>query len=141
LGTITYTLSGTIPTGISISSSIGIISWTNAVAVGTYALTVKATNSAGNTTTTYTITVAAASSLVSFSKDILPVLSSSCGNCHSYTKTYTGISGHTSGCNSIQNKISTTYCSGSRMPAGSSPLSDAFITLFNNWIAQGKLNN
>ena len=141
LGTITYSLTGTIPTGISINSSTGIISWTNAVAVGTYTLTISAANTAGKTTASYAVTVAAATSLVSFSKDILPVLSASCGNCHSYTKTYTGISGHTSGCNSIQNKISTSYCSGSRMPAGSAALSDAFIALFNNWIAQGKLNN
>jgi len=143
LGTITYSLTGTIPAGISISSSTGIISWNTAVAIGNYNLSINATNSAGNTNASYALTVTAASttSTVSFSKDILPVLSSSCGGCHSYTKTYAGVTSHTTGCNSIQNKIATTYCSGSRMPQGSSPLSATFISLFNTWIAQGQLNN
>ncbi|OIR12084.1 putative Ig domain protein [mine drainage metagenome] len=141
LGTITYSLTGTIPTGVSISSTTGVISWTNAVAIGTYTLNVTATNSAGNTTATYGLTIAAPAATVSFSADILPVISSNCSGCHSYASTYTGITGHTSGCNSIQNKIGTTYCSGSRMPLGATPLSTSFITLFNNWITQGQLNN
>jgi hypothetical protein len=56
-GVINYSLTGTIPSGISINATSGVISWTNAIAVGTYTLTVKAANSAGNTTTTYTLTV------------------------------------------------------------------------------------
>ena len=141
LGTITYSLTGTIPTGISINSSTGIISWSSAVAIGSYTLTVTATNSAGKTTATYALTVTAAVTTVSFSKDILPIMSSSCGGCHSYTKNYAGVSSHTTGCNSIQDKIGTTYCSGSRMPKGASALSAAYISLFNTWIAQGQLNN
>ena len=142
LGTIAYSLTGTIPTGVSINSASGVISWSNAVAAGTYSLTVSAANSAGKVTTTYSLVVnAVASSSVSFSTQILPVLKSSCGGCHSYMSSYSGISSHTSGCNSIQNKIGTTYCSGSRMPQGGSPMSASFIALFNAWIAQGMLNN
>jgi hypothetical protein len=142
LGTIAYSLTGTIPTGISINSATGVISWSNAVASGTYTLTISAANSAGKVTTTYSLAVNAAStSSVSFSTQILPVFKTSCSGCHSYMSSYSGISSHTSGCNSIQNKIGTTYCSGSRMPQGGSPLSASFIALFNTWISQGMLNN
>ncbi len=141
LGTIAYSLTGTIPTGVSISNTSGVISWANTVAAGTYILNVTATNSAGNTTATYTLTVTAAVATVSFSRDILPTISSSCSGCHSYATSYTGIIGHTTGCNGIQYKISTTYCSGARMPLGGTPLSASYITLFSNWIAQGQLNN
>jgi len=142
LGTITYSISGTIPSGVSINSTTGIISWSTGVATGTYPLSINAANSAGNTSTSYTLTVTAAATKVSFSNDIQPVLKSSCGGgCHSWDPTtYAGVTAHTTGCNAIQNKISTTYCSGSRMPIGST-LSASFITLFNNWITQGQLNN
>lgn len=141
LGTITYSLAGTVAAGISISSTTGVISWTTALAAGTYTLTVKAANSAGSISATYTLTVNAAAALVSFSKDLLPTLTNSCGGCHSYTKTYSGVLSHTTGCSSIQDKIGTTYCTGVRMPEGKAPLPAAFIAQFNAWIAQGKLNN
>jgi hypothetical protein len=142
LGTITYSISGTIPSGVSIKSTTGIISWNTGVATGTYTLSINAANSAGNITSSYTLTVTAAATLVSFTNDIQPVFKSSCsGGCHSWDPTtYAGVTAHTTGCNAIQNKISTTYCSGSRMPIGST-LTASFITLFNNWITQGQLNN
>jgi hypothetical protein len=68
-------------------------------------------------------------------------MTTSCGGCHSYTKTYAGITGHLTGCTSIQDKIGTTYCGGSRMPVGANPLPATYIADFNTWIAQGKLNN
>ena len=141
LGTISYALTGTIPAGISINATTGVISWSTAVVVGTYTINVSATNSAGKTTATYSLTVNAVSATVSFSASILPILKTNCSSCHSYTSSYSGISSHTSGCNSIQNKIGTTYCSGSRMPQGSSALSASFIATFNAWIAQGMPNN
>lgn len=55
--TITFSLTGTIPAGVSINSSTGVISWSSTVAVGTYNITVTATNNLGNTTATYTLTV------------------------------------------------------------------------------------
>ncbi len=141
LGTITYSLTGTIPAGITINASTGVISWSTVLTTGVYTITVKATNSAGSSTASYALTVNAATTTVSFSKDLLPTLTNSCGGCHSYTKTYAGVLSHTTGCTSIQDKIGTTYCSGSRMPQGSTPLSAAYIAQFNAWIAQGKLNN
>ena len=53
----TYSLTGTVPSGITIDPSTGIISYDNTLSVGAYPLTVNATNSVGNTTTTFTITI------------------------------------------------------------------------------------
>lgn len=141
LGTITYSVTGTIPAGISINATTGVISWSNTLAVGNYALSVKATNSAGSTTTNFALNITAPAAIISFSAVILPVMTTSCGGCHSYTKTYAGITGHLTGCTSIQDKIGTTYCGGSRMPVGANPLPATYIADFNTWIAQGKLNN
>jgi gliding motility-associated-like protein len=55
--TITYGLTGTVPSGVSINPSTGIISFANTVTSGTYTLTITATNSAGNTTASYNVTV------------------------------------------------------------------------------------
>lgn len=141
LGTITYSLTGTVVSGISIDVNSGVISWSSTVVTGTYNLTITATNSVGSTTATYVLTVNTAAATVSFSASILPVITSSCSGCHSYAKDYAGISSHTTGCSSIQDKIGTTYCTGVRMPQGGNPLSASFIALFNTWIAQGQLNN
>lgn len=140
-GTVNYALIGSTTVGISINASTGIISWTNAVAVGTYSLSVQATYTGGSATTNYALTVTAPAATISFSSVILPVMTTSCGGCHTYTKTYAGITGHLTGCTSIQDKISTTYCGGSRMPVGANPLPATYIADFNTWIAQGKLNN
>lgn len=141
LGTITYALNGTIPTGISINASTGVINWNNTLAVGNYVLTAKASNSAGSVTTNFTLSITAPAAIISFSAVILPVMTTSCGGCHSYTKTYAGITANLTGCASIQDKIGTTYCGGSRMPVGANPLPATYIADFKNWIAQGKLNN
>jgi gliding motility-associated-like protein len=53
----TYSLTGTIPSGVSINSSTGVVSYDNTLAVGSYPLTVNAVNSAGSTTTTFSITI------------------------------------------------------------------------------------
>jgi gliding motility-associated-like protein len=57
--TITYSLGGTVPTGVSIDASTGIISYANTLLAGNYPLTIISTNSAGNTTASYTITISA----------------------------------------------------------------------------------
>lgn len=54
--TVTFALT-TPPTGVSINATTGVISWTNAVAIGTYSLSVTATNSVGNITATYNLVV------------------------------------------------------------------------------------
>lgn len=55
-GSTTYSISGA-PAGISINTSTGVISWAGNLAIGTYTLTAVATNSAGQTNTTYSLTV------------------------------------------------------------------------------------
>ncbi len=57
----TYSLTGTVPSGVTIDSSTGIISYDNTLSTGSYPLTVNATNSIGSTTTTFTITIAPSS--------------------------------------------------------------------------------
>lgn len=141
IGTVNYALIGSTAAGIGINASTGVISWTNAVAVGSYNLSVQATYTGGSANTNYSLTVTAPTATISFSAVILPVMTTSCGGCHSYTKTYAGITGHLTGCTSIQDKIGTTYCGGSRMPVGANPLPATYIADFNTWIAQGKLNN
>jgi gliding motility-associated-like protein len=54
---VTYSLSGTVPSGVTIDPSTGVISYDNTLPVSSYALTVNAANSAGNTTTTFNITI------------------------------------------------------------------------------------
>lgn len=52
-----YTISPSLPTGLSFNTSTGAISGTPTVASGTTTYTITATNSSGNTTTTINITV------------------------------------------------------------------------------------
>ncbi len=67
--TVTYTMSGN-PNGVTINSTTGKILWTNAVLAGIYPLTITATNSAGSTTKSYTLTIKAiVPSAFSYSKD------------------------------------------------------------------------
>ncbi len=67
--TVTYTISGN-PSGVTINSTTGKILWTNAVVTGIYPLTITATNSAGSTTKSYTLTIKAiVPSAFSYSKD------------------------------------------------------------------------
>ncbi len=60
---INYALLGTIPAGISIHATTGIISWSNSVATGNYTLNVTATNSVGSTSTSYGLTVSASATV------------------------------------------------------------------------------
>ena len=53
---VTYSMTGA-PIGVTINATTGVISWLNSVNIGAYTLTVTATNSAGSTNTTYTLSV------------------------------------------------------------------------------------
>jgi predicted heme/steroid binding protein len=57
-GALTYDISGSIPSGISVNSSTGRVSWSTGIAIGSYTIIVRATNSnslVGSTTFAYTI--------------------------------------------------------------------------------------
>lgn len=53
----TYSLSGTLPAGLSIARATGILKTTANTPAGTYAFTITATNGTGTTTQTFTLTV------------------------------------------------------------------------------------
>ncbi len=139
---ITYSLTTAI-TGITISATSGVISWANTMSPGTYSITVKATNSVGSISTTYSLTIVY---LVRFSVDILPIISNQCATCHhgSHT-TWTQWSTINNESTAIYSRLKPT----GNMPQGSSlsPVpttqvsSGLFRDLFQLWITQGKLNN
>ncbi len=144
-GTITYSLTSP-PAGVTINSSTGVISWASTVAAGTYTINAKATNSAGNATTTYSLTITAGVYTVSFKNDILPVISSQCATCHQSTHpTWTQWSTIYTAATSIYGKLAPV----GNMPKGSTlaavPTSEVssglFRDLFYLWITQGKKNN
>ncbi len=152
LGTITYSLSGTIPSGISINSTSGIISWNTLVATGTYNLTVKATNSAGNITASYSLTVNAAPVVtgVCFSSQILPLYQSYCAlaGCHNSTTKRSGIELDTYAtimkgikANNSSSSSYYTIIGRSMPPKANAQMSSAQIALIQQWINQGATNS
>ena len=94
-GTVTsYTISPTLPTGLSINSSTGIISGTPTVLHTSSSFTVTATNSYGNTTATITISVVAAPvapSNLSYSQSVISATQNSAISSDTPTVTGTGI--------------------------------------------------
>jgi hypothetical protein len=104
---------------------------------------------------------------VSFINDVQPILSASCATsgCHSATTSAAGLNLSSSAYSRIVNvsssqmstlflikpmdpdnsyllrKIKGTGINGSQMPRGSSPLAVEVITVIENWIRQGALNN
>ncbi len=93
--TVTYvaTLNGsnTLPTGISISSSTGVISWNTSVAVGSYALSITPSNAAGaGAAVTYTLTVKPTVAAFSYSPASSTVAKGSANSSVGPTVTSTG---------------------------------------------------
>jgi hypothetical protein len=56
-GNIFYSFPNTVPDGITINSTTGVISWSNQVTAGIFAIPVRASNSSGNIITTFTLEV------------------------------------------------------------------------------------
>lgn len=75
--TCSFGISGTTPSGISINSSTGVISWNNTVAVGVYNVTVQASNSIGKTSTVYLLTITSAATVLAPSSFLYNPASSS----------------------------------------------------------------
>lgn len=63
-GAATYTFNAAVATGISINASTGVISWSATLAAGTYSLVVKATNTTGSVTSTYTLVLSPVTTVV-----------------------------------------------------------------------------
>ncbi len=138
-GTFTYSKDGTTFQASSTFTSL---------APGTYTITAK---SAAGCTGTVQATVAYSPTTISFANSVSPNLQS-CKSCHgnSYT-TYSNVNanakliagrlkGNTSpACNCVFN-TNTTYGS-FNMPSGSSLPTNWALTVFDQWVIQGKLNN
>lgn len=128
---VTYSLTGTVPSGISINSSTGVISWNNTVAVGVYNLSVKATNNIGSTSGAYTLTVTQTQTVVAPSSFLYSPASSS---------TAQGTAG-TSATPTINNGLGTiTYSLSGTVPAGVSVNSATGIISWSASVAIGTYN-
>jgi len=128
---VTYSLTGTVPSGISINSSTGVISWTNAVAVGVYNLSVKATNNIGSVSGSYSLTVSQTQAVVTPSS-------------FSYNPASSSITQGTAGTSAtptINNGLGTiTYSLSGVVPAGVSVYSATGIISWNTSVATGTYN-
>lgn len=150
-GTISYSFKGTVPAGVSISSGSGLISWNANVAVGSYSLTVQASNSAGSVTAIYSLTINSATSngTVCFSTQILPLYVTYCAmsGCHNSGSRAEGIELDTY--TTIMNGIVANNPNGSRYytvlggkmpPKSSGQLTSTQIALISQWITEGATN-
>jgi len=124
---------------ISISNS-GEISSTSSLTLGTYYIDVTVTNSAGSKTfeNAYIIT---STNLISFDSNILPLIESKCGSCHTggSRTNYTVYNNSKNNINSILNRIQRVENSPGFMPASGSKLSDNDIAKFQKWLDDGLL--
>lgn len=75
--TCSFSITGTVPAGISINSTTGLISWNNTVAIGVYNLTIQASNSIGKTSTVYSLTITNAATVLAPSSFLYNPASSS----------------------------------------------------------------
>jgi hypothetical protein len=129
--TVTYSLTGTIPTSISINSNTGVISWSSAVTTGIYTIAVTATNSLGKTTASYTLTVNNTSTVVAPST-------------FSYNPSNSSVAQGTSGTSStptINNGLGIiTYSISGIVPGGVSINNTTGIINWNTTVASGVYN-
>ena len=98
-------------------------------------MTVTATNAAGSAVfpNVYACTVVAGSALVSFAGIVRPLLTDSCGSCHSFT----AHSVVASKIGSILGRVQLTPGTQWFMPRGGSPLTSTQISQLQQWQAQG----
>lgn len=100
---------------------------------------------AKNNACTNTIAGACSTTNMSFSKDVLPIFTSSCNGCHNAVAPSAGINLTTySGVLSVSSRIigSITHAAGyAPMPTATIKLTDCEISKISAWINQGNLNN
>lgn len=152
LGTIAYSFVSSVPSGVTVNSSTGIINWSSSVALGTYNFTLAASNTAGNTTTNYalTVTAAAANGAVCFSSEILPLYQTYCAQtgCHNsisqkegvVTDSYANIMKGIKAKNPNSSKYYTEITNGKMPPSGSAQMSATQIAVIQKWINEGAAN-
>lgn len=154
LGVIAY--SGNFISGVTINSTTGVISWNASVALGTYNFTITATNSAGSTTTSYSLTVTAAATngAVCFSSEILPLYQTYCAQtgCHnsitarkgiildSYNNIMNGIRANNPNSSKYYTVITNGGGDDKMPPSGSAQMGSTQISLIQKWINEGATN-
>ena len=91
------------------------------------------------------VTTATCTTTISYSADIVPILSQNCTSCHNSSNAQGGYNLTThanvsSGANTILKSMR--HTSGTaKMPEGSAQLSSTIVDKFDCWIQQGKANN
>jgi hypothetical protein len=121
--------------GITIDNVTGRILVSNTAATGTFKVSVKASNSAGNQTFTdiYTVNITAPNpSGVNFDEEVLNLVNAKCAPCHT-TGSQPKWNDFNTAKNGINSMISRTK-NGS-MPQGGPPLSTAEIKILEDWVA------
>jgi hypothetical protein len=144
---ITYSLS-TIPNAdnaITINQTSGVITADSTASIGTYQITVVAKNSKSSVTFTnvFTISVGVANP-VTFIAKIKPLITSNCSSCHTpggSSLDFTDYTRAKGNINTMINRINRAQGSGGFMPQGGTALSAANIALFEQWRADGLVEN
>lgn len=144
---ITYSLTSNPDAGneITINETTGVITVGNNPSIGTYSITVLAKNSKSATTFTdiFTIQVGVANP-VTFDAKIKPLITSNCASCHTpggSSLDFTDYNRAKGNINTMINRIKRTAGSGGFMPQGGTALSGADIALFEQWKADGLVEN
>ncbi len=141
---VSYSIS-TVPAASAISiNNSGVISVTNALAGGTYSVSVTATNSSGSRAfaNAYTITVnAAGAASVTYTNTVKAIIQSDCGTCHingpqinlgTYANAKTNI-------DAILSRIKLAQGAAGMMPNGGTRLPQETINLVQKWKDDGLL--
>lgn len=144
---ITYSLTSNPNAGneININETTGVISVGSNPSIGSYKITVVAKNSKSATTFTdiFTIQVGVANP-VTFDAKIKPIINSNCGGCHlpvGSSLDFTDYNRAKGNINTIINRIKRPQGSSGFMPRNGTALSAADIALFEQWKADGLVEN
>lgn len=122
----------------------GVITAAADLPVGTYSISVTATNSAGSATfdAIYGLTVAEPV-FTTFTKDVKPLISTYCANCHTTgpQTLYTNYQNAVANITHILDRIQRQQGSAGFMPKNGTKLSDQEINLIKKWQADGLKEN
>lgn len=141
---VTYT--GTVSpgtTGIVISGN-GVIASSTSLPVGTYQVSITATNSVGSATfkNAYTVTVNAASAASTFNTSFKALIQNNCGSCHGSGGPQTNYTVYSTAKNNIDEilrRIKLEQGAPGMMPRGGTRLSQTTIDQFQKWKDDGLL--
>ena len=106
-------------------------------AVSLFSILISCKKDSSSTSST---TTCSSTTTISYAKDIAPIMTANCTNCHGAGQKSAGISLHTySSVSQFANSSMSAIQNGSMPPSGK--LSSSDIQKLSCWISQGKLNN